>query len=171
MSEIGVNVEYHPLEKNGIYPLRGILLHLKESFKDLKERLTRDSSFTVRFPKYYLKDGKMAGGLVPQEVKDSWMMLDGKNYDHIIEALNKFIIIEIMRLQMEFGDRINFSPLEPSEACHNSFHVWPADMDNSQTPIGMKIPGEGYPQVLGVNKVGLYPVVVDPSFGYFKNEK
>ena len=159
---VDIHTEYYTLEKNGSVAFKNILNHIDERLKQLEERLELDSRVTVRFPGNSAADNMM----ITSEVEDSWKNLDKKNYKIFVEELKDFITIRIQKLELKFGDRINFGNVSDKNASETSYQVWPADAGNWNLPMNSRIFGDGFAVCFEFQVPGVFGIVTDPMYGY-----
>lgn len=162
MVKANIHTEYYQLENNGSTAFKNILRHISERFKMLQERLEMDKRVTVRFPGNNAADNMM----LPSEIKDSWKKLDGKNYKILIQELENYITLEIQKLELRFGDRIQFGNVSDKDASETSYQVWPADIGNWDLPVNSKMFGDGFAVCFEFQVPGVFGIVTNPMYGY-----
>lgn len=162
MIKANIHTEYYQLENNGSIAFKNILRHISERFKMLQERLEMDKRVTVRFPGNNAADNMM----LPSEIKDSWKKLDGKNYKILIQELENYISLEIQKLELRFGDRIQFGNVSDKDASETSYQVWPADIGNWDLPVNSKMFGDGFAVCFEFQVPGVFGIVTNPMYGY-----
>jgi hypothetical protein len=164
LSKVNIYVDYHDVEKNGLYAFEIILKHINSRFDKLEDMMSKDSRISVKFPGRSAIDNLM----INPEIESHWRMIDMANYDTLRDELFKFMIKKIQKLELNFEGRVKFGVVSDTEASETSYQVWPADQENWNLPVNSKIPGEGLAVCFQYQVPGVYGIVVDPVFGYDK---
>lgn len=162
MKIVGIFIDSHSYEENGLVALRNIILHINKRFDELDSFMEKDSRVTVTIPGVNALDNKM----MTAGIQDRWKLLDPENFERIMTELGKILVLKIQMLELKYEGRVKFGVVSDTQASETSYQVWPADKENWNLPDGSKIPGDEMAICFEYQVPGVFGIVVDPMFGY-----
>jgi hypothetical protein len=162
MKIVGIFIDAHSYEENGLVALRNIMVHVDKRFDELDGFMEKDSRVTVTIPGINAMDNKM----MTAGIQDRWKLLDPANFERIMKELGKILVLKIQTLELKYEGRVQFGVVSDTQASETSYQVWPADKENWNLPKGSRIPGDEMAICFEYQVPGVFGIVVDPMFGY-----
>lgn len=162
MKLVGIFIDSHSYEENGLVALRNIVIHIDSRFDELDVLMEKDSRVTITIPGVNAVDNKM----MTAAIQDHWKLLDPVNFDRIMLELGKIIVLKIQKLELKYEGRVQFGIVSDTQASETSYQVWPADKENWNLPNRSRIPGDDMAICFEYQVPGVFGIVVDPLFGY-----